>query len=121
MKSNTITGIHYRLIDSSTCNCPFDSRQIQNRKRPSISFLCLAHFSTTVGAVHNSNYTLFQIGSYATHALSQFVLTGETFTLEQELANEVSIYRRITKKNISSLFLLNATSNVIEGQLVCVF
>lgn len=48
-----------------------------------------AHFSTTVGAVHNSNYTMFGVGSYANRGLSQLVLTGETHTLEQELANEV--------------------------------
>ncbi|CAF0809451.1 unnamed protein product [Adineta steineri] len=47
-----------------------------------------AHFSTTVGAVHNPNYTLFEVGSYANRALSDLVLTGETHTLEQELANE---------------------------------
>ncbi|CAF0865986.1 unnamed protein product [Rotaria sordida] len=47
-----------------------------------------AHFSTSVGAVHNANYTMFQIGSYANRGLSQLVLTGETHTLEQELANE---------------------------------
>ncbi|CAF4293399.1 unnamed protein product [Rotaria socialis] len=48
----------------------------------------LAHFSTTVGAVHNSNYSMFQVGSYAHRGLSELVLTGETHTLEQELANE---------------------------------
>lgn len=53
-------------------------------------FSFLAHFSTTVGAVHNSNYTMFEIGSYANRGLSQLVLTGETQILEQELANEVS-------------------------------
>ncbi|CAF5082737.1 unnamed protein product, partial [Rotaria sp. Silwood1] len=47
-----------------------------------------AHFSTTVGAVHNSNYSMFQVGSYANRGLSQLVLTGETHALEQELANE---------------------------------
>lgn len=52
--------------------------------------LILAHFSTTVGAVHSSNYTMFQVGSYANRGISQLVLTGETHTLEQELANEVS-------------------------------
>ncbi|CAF4552510.1 unnamed protein product, partial [Rotaria magnacalcarata] len=29
----------------------------------------LAHFSTTVGAVHNSNYSMFQVGSYAHRGL----------------------------------------------------
>lgn len=53
--------------------------------------IILAHFSTSVGAVHNSNYTMFEIGSYANRGLSQLVLSGDTHTLEQELANEVSI------------------------------
>ena len=67
----------------------------------------LAHFSTTVGAIHNSNYSMFQIGSYANRGLSQLVLTGETHTLEQELANEVSICSRRKKKNsFSSLFFI---------------
>jgi hypothetical protein len=35
---------------------------------------------------------MFQVGSYANRGLSQLVLTGDTHTLEQELANEVSIY-----------------------------
>ena len=48
-----------------------------------------------MGAVHNSNYSIFQIGSYAHRGLSQLVLTGETHALEQELANEVGI----TKEN----------------------
>lgn len=43
-----------------------------------------------VGAVHNSNYTMFELGLYANRGLSQLVLTGDTHTLEQELANEVS-------------------------------
>ncbi|CAF1011801.1 unnamed protein product [Adineta ricciae] len=47
-----------------------------------------AHFSTTVGAVHNSNYSLFEIGAYANRGLSQLVLTGDTHALEQDLANE---------------------------------
>ena len=34
---------------------------------------------------------MFEVGSYANRGLSQLVLTGETHTLEQELANEVSI------------------------------
>jgi hypothetical protein len=55
-----------------------------------ILLLCIAHFSTTIGAVHNSNYTMFEVGAYANRGLSDLVLTGETFTLEQELANEVS-------------------------------
>ncbi|CAF4532312.1 unnamed protein product, partial [Rotaria magnacalcarata] len=38
-----------------------------------------------------SNYSMFQVGSYAHRGLSELVLTGETHTLEQELANEVSI------------------------------
>lgn len=57
-----------------------------------------AHFSTAVGAVHNSNYSIFQIGSYAHRGLSHLVLTGETHALEQELANEVGI----TNANASS-------------------
>ncbi len=65
----------------------------------------LAHFSTTVGSVHNSNYTMFQVGSYANRGLSQLVLTGETHTLEQELANEVSIYK--IKKKEKFFFCLN--------------
>lgn len=51
----------------------------------------LAHFSTTIGAVHNSNYTLFEIGAYANRGLTDLALSGETHVLEQELANEVSI------------------------------
>ncbi|CAF5228179.1 unnamed protein product [Rotaria magnacalcarata] len=31
---------------------------------------------------------MFQVGSYAHRGLSELVLTGETHTLEQELANE---------------------------------
>ena len=76
----------------------------------------LAHFSTTVGAVHNSNYTMFEIGSYANRGLSQLVLTGDTHTLEQELANEVSF----RKRNSFHLYfsILNSPSNVIEDRLV---
>lgn len=58
--------------------------------RKCLSFWNLAHFSTTVGAVHNTNYTMFELGSYANRGLSQLVLTGETHALEQDLANEVS-------------------------------
>jgi len=47
-----------------------------------------AHFSTTIGAVHNSNYTLFEIGAYANRGLTDLALLGETHVLEQELANE---------------------------------
>ena len=57
-----------------------------------MEFYCIkAHFSTTVGAVHNSNYSLFEIGAYANRGLSQLVLTGDTHALEQDLANEVSM------------------------------
>jgi len=62
-----------------------------NKKIYYLNKINLAHFSTTVGAVHNSNYTMFEVGSYANRGLSQLVLTGETQTLEQDLANEVSI------------------------------
>lgn len=62
-----------------------------------ISFVA-AHFSTAVGAVHNSNFSIFQIGSYANRGLSQLVLTGDTHALEQELANEVGI----TNENATS-------------------
>ncbi len=67
------------------------SREFFSLKRQKNWILFLAHFSTTVGAVHNSNYTMFEIGSYANRGLSQLVLAGDTHTLEQELANEVSI------------------------------
>jgi hypothetical protein len=48
---------------------------------------------------------MFQVGSYANRGLSQLVLTGETHTLEQELANEVSIYK--IKKKEKFFFCLN--------------
>ncbi len=66
----------------------------------------LAHFSTSVGAVHNSNYTMFEIGSYANRGLSQLVLTGETNILEQELANEVSISQMTKKKQKKNYFIV---------------
>ncbi len=80
----------------------------------------LAHFSTTVGAVHNSNYSMFDVGSYANRGLSQFVLTGETHTLEQELANEVSLRNEFFSYCFFSL-LLNSRSNVIKNRLVHIF
>jgi hypothetical protein len=63
---------------------------------------------------------MFQVGSYANRGLSQLVLTGDTHTLEQELANEVSIYL-LNKKKENLLFKLNSNSNVIETRLVYVF
>jgi hypothetical protein len=63
---------------------------------------------------------MFQVGSYANRGLSQLVLTGDTHTLEQELANEVSIYL-LNKKKENLLFKLNSNSNAIETRLVYVF
>lgn len=88
----------------------------------SITLLILAHFSTMVGAVHNLNYTMFEIGSYANRGLSQLVLTGDTHTLEQELANEVS---RNPCKGLSHFQFSSSSSNslsdVIEDRLVHIF
>lgn len=44
---------------------------------------------------------MYEIGSYANRGLSQLVLTGETHTFEQELANEVSIKMNRKRINIS--------------------
>ena len=38
---------------------------------------------------------MFEVGSYANRGLSQLVLSGDTHTLEQELANEVSLSQGI--------------------------
>jgi hypothetical protein len=82
----------------------------------------LAHFSTTVGAVHNSNYTMFEIGSYANRGLSQLVLTGDTHTLEQELANEVSLRKKKEFFFLILFFIIsNSHSNVIENRSVHIF
>ncbi len=63
---------------------------------------------------------MFDVGSYANRGLSQFVLTGETHTLEQELANEVSLRNEFFSYCFYSL-LLNSRSNVIKNRLVHIF
>ena len=77
---------------------------------------------------------MFQLGTYANRGLGQLVLTGETYQLEQELANEVSIFLNREKKSARndnyfllfvslflSLCLSNDISNEIEDQSVYVF
>lgn len=73
-----------------------------------------------VGAVHNLNYTMFEIGSYANRGLSQLVLAGDTHALEQELANEVgqNPCKHFSHFRFSSS---NSLSDVIEDRLVRIF
>ncbi|CAF0985774.1 unnamed protein product [Didymodactylos carnosus] len=73
----------------------------------------MSHFSTLIGAVHNNNYTLFELDGYASKGLHELALYGITDTLEQELINESfsSVLRNIVLAKGLNANELQSSSN----------